>query len=114
MLGGGSEPGYIEGYGVIDAEQVRSLAEKASVRILEEPAVSPAEALRYQPSAAVERWVRMRDMTCRFPGCDRSAVICDVDHTVPFNHADPRNGGLTVPWNLKCLCRQHHRDKTVR
>jgi hypothetical protein len=54
----------------------------------------------------------LRDMTCRFPGCDRSAVICDVDHTVPFNHADPRNGGLTVPWNLKCLCRQHHRDKT--
>ena len=67
------EPGYIEGYGVIDAEQVRSLAEKASVRILDEPAVSPAEALRYQPSAAVERWVRMRDMTCRFPGCDRRA-----------------------------------------
>jgi hypothetical protein len=112
VMCGGGRPGYIEGYGVIDAEQVRSLAERASVRILDEPAVSPAEALRYQPTAAVERWVRMRDMTCRFPGCDRSAVICDLDHTIPFNHADPRNGGLTVPWNLKCLCRQHHRDKT--
>ena len=112
VLCGGDQPGYLEGYGVIDAEQVRSLGEKASLRMLEGPTVSPAEALRYQPSAALERWVRMRDMTCRFPGCDRSAVICDVDHTVPFIHADPRNGGLTVPWNLKCLCRQHHRDKT--
>ncbi len=112
VLCGGDQPGYIEGYGVIDAEQVRSLAENATLRILEEPVVSPAEALRYQPTAAVERWVRMRDLTCRFPGCDRRAVVCDVDHTIPFNKADPRNGGLTVPWNLKCLCRQHHRDKT--
>jgi hypothetical protein len=112
VLGGGDEPGYIEGYGVIDAEQVRSLAEKATIRFIEEPSPTDAEALHYQPTAAVERWVRMRDMTCRFPGCDRPAVISDVDHTVPFNHAVPRNGGLTVPWNLKCLCRQHHRDKT--
>ena len=112
VLGGGGQPGYLEGYGVIDAEQVRALAEQATLRLLEEPSVSEAEAIRYQPTAAVERWVRMRDMTYRFPGCDRPAVICDVDHTIPFNHADPRNGGLTVPWNLKCLCRQHHRDKT--
>ena len=112
VLGGGDAPGYIDGYGVIDADQVRSLAEKARLRTLEEPAVSDAEALRYQPTAAVERWVRMRDLTCRFPGCDRAAAICDVDHTIPFNRADPRNGGPTVPWNLKCLCREHHRDKT--
>ncbi len=112
VLRGGTEPGYLEGYGVIDAEQVRQLAQDATLRLIEEPSVSPAEAIRYQPSAAVERWVRMRDMTCRFPGCDRRAVICDVDHTVPFNHADPGAGGLTVPRNLKCLCRQHHRDKT--
>jgi len=112
VLRGGDEPGYIEGYGVIDAAQLRSLAENATTRFIDEPTPSDAEALRYQPTAAVERWVRMRDMTCRFPGCDRAAVICDVDHTVPFNHADPRNGGRTVPWNLKCLCREHHRDKT--
>jgi hypothetical protein len=112
VLGGGDEPGYVEGYGVVDAEYVRQLAENATIRLLEEPVVTGDQARRYQPTAAVERWVRMRDMTCRFPGCDRAAVICDVDHTVPFNQADPRNGGLTVPWNLKCLCREHHRDKT--
>ena len=107
VLGGGSEPGYIEGYGVIDAEQVRQLAADATLRLVEEPVVSVAEAFRYQPSAALERAVRLRDLTCRFPGCDRPAVVCDVDHTVPFDHADPRNGGLTVAANLKCLCRQH-------
>ncbi len=112
VLGGGSEPGYLEGYGVIDAEQVRQLAQDASLRLVEDPTVSDAEALRYQPSAAVERAVRLRDLTCRFPGCDRPAVVCDLDHTVAFNHADPRKGGLTVAHNLKCLCRQHHRLKT--
>ena len=112
VLGGGSQPGYLEGYGVIDAEQVRQLAEDATLRLVEEPAVSGAEALRYQPSAALERAVRLRDMTCRFPGCDRPAAACDLDHTVPFNHADPGKGGATVAHNLKCLCRQHHRLKT--
>ncbi len=35
-----------------------------------------------------------------------------IDHTIPFNHANPKAGGLTVPWNLKCMCRQHHLLKT--
>ncbi|BBY08852.1 HNH endonuclease signature motif containing protein [Mycobacterium noviomagense] len=61
----------------------------------------------YRPSAALERFVRCRDMTCRFPNCDRPAEFCDVDHTVPY-HA----GGSTHPSNLKCLCRKHHLLKT--
>ena len=112
VLGGGTEPGYLEGYGVIDADLVRRMAEDATLRLVEEPTVSTAEALRYQPSAALERAVRLRDLTCRFPGCDRSAVICDLDHTIPFDHADPSKGGLTVAHNLKCLCR-HHRSLTT-
>ncbi|OBA99012.1 HNH nuclease [Mycobacteriaceae bacterium 1482268.1] len=112
VFGRGTEPGYIDGYGVIDADQVRRLAEEATLRIVEDPVVSEAEALRYQPSAALERAVRLRDLTCRFPGCDRPAVVCDIDHSIPFNHNDPRRGGLTVAHNLKCLCRQHHRLKT--
>jgi hypothetical protein len=54
------------------------------------------------------RWRRCRNLTCRFPGCSRPAVVCDVDHTIAFNHRDPASGGLTVLENLKCLCRQHH------
>lgn len=109
--GTSAAPGFLEGYGVIDAEQVRRLAEAASV-LVANPLTSPVEALRYQPSAALERAVRCRDLTCRFPGCSRPAVVCDLDHTVPFNHQDPAAGGRTVLENLKCLCRQHHRLKT--
>ena len=105
------QPGYLHGYGLIDAEQVRDLARAASL-LIADPAASAAQALRYQPGAALERAVRSRDLTCRFPGCDRPATICDVDHTIPFNHQDPAAGGQTVADNLKCLCRQHHRLKT--
>jgi Domain of unknown function (DUF222) len=109
--GNGDQPGYLEGYGVIDAEQVRDLASAASL-LIADPVTSPVEALRYQPSAALERAVRCRDLTCRFPGCSRPATVCDIDHTIPFNHQDPAAGGLTVAENLKCLCHQHHRLKT--
>jgi hypothetical protein len=112
VVGDSDQPGYLEGYGVIDAEQVRQLAETAALRLVECPTVTAEEAMRYQPSAALERWIRCRDVTCRFPGCDRPAGICDIDHTVPFNHADPATGGLTVPWDLACYCREHHRLKT--
>lgn len=111
VYGDSSQPGYLQGYGVIDAEQVRALAAAASV-LVANPMTSPVEALRYQPSAALERAVRCRDLTCRFPGCSRPATVCDIDHTIPFNHQNPAAGGLTVAENLKCLCRQHHRLKT--
>ena len=113
VCGDSDQPGYLEGYGVIDAEQVRALAAAAaSLPVVVDSVTSAAQALRYQPSAALERAVRCRDLTCRFPGCHRRAVYCDLDHTIPFNHADPAAGGLTVLENLKCLCRQHHRLKT--
>ncbi|ORW09067.1 HNH endonuclease signature motif containing protein [Mycobacterium kyorinense] len=109
--GHSDQPGYLDGYGVIDAEQVRELAEAAWLRQAD-PATSAAAALRYQPSAALERAIRCRDLTCRFPGCHRRATHCDIDHTIAFNHANPAAGGLTIASNLKCLCRQHHRLKT--
>ena len=60
----------------------------------------------YRPSAALDMFVRCRDMTCRFPNCDQPAECCDVDHTIPYPL------GLTHPSNLKCLCRKHHLLKT--
>jgi hypothetical protein len=111
VSGDSEQPGYLQGYGVIDAEQVRALAAAAQLRVID-PVASAEQALRYQPSAALERAVRCRDLTCRFPGCHRPAVYCDLDHSVPFHHADPAAGGLTVFTNLKCLCRLHHRLKT--
>ncbi|QUR68559.1 HNH endonuclease signature motif containing protein [Mycobacterium spongiae] len=60
----------------------------------------------YRPSASLQRFIRCRDMTCRFPGCDRPAESTDIDHTIPYPY------GPTHPSNLKCLCRKHHLLKT--
>jgi hypothetical protein len=112
VTGDSEQPGYLEGFGVIDADMVREMADGAALRLIEEPTVTEAEAQRYQPSAEVARWIRLRDITCRFPGCDRPVAFCDIDHTTPFNHANPAAGGLTVPWGLADYCREHHRLKT--
>ncbi|WP_425461687.1 DUF222 domain-containing protein [Mycobacterium pseudokansasii] len=111
LSGKSQQPGYVEGYGVIDADLVRELATSATRRLIAD-LPSDADALTYHPSTALDRAVRCRDLTCRFPGCSRPARICDIDHTIPFNHTDPGAGGLTVLANLKCLCRKHHRLKT--
>jgi hypothetical protein len=56
-----------------------------------------------RPSAALADFIRCRDLTCRFPGCDKPADFCDLDHTVPYDA-----GGPTHASNLKLLCRKHH------
>ncbi|MDV8001162.1 HNH endonuclease signature motif containing protein [Rhodococcus sp. IEGM 1408] len=69
-------------------------------------------ALNYRPSTALARRIRLRDGTCRHPGCTVSADDCDLDHARPFDHDDPSSGGHTEECNLMCLCRRHHRFKT--
>jgi Domain of unknown function (DUF222) len=61
---------------------------------------------RYIPPKAMADHVRHHDITCRFPGCRRTARRCDIDHAHPWNH-----GGITENCNLQCLCRHHHRLK---
>ena len=61
----------------------------------------------YAASPALSSWIAARDVTCRFPGCTRRAVACDVDHVV--DHAD---GGPTTVANTGALCRRHHNRKT--
>ena len=73
---------------------------------------APDTALTYRPGAALSHRVRLRDGTCRHPGCSVPADGCDLDHVVPFNHTNPEAGGHTVESNLACLCRFHHRLKT--
>ncbi|MGW4612640.1 DUF222 domain-containing protein [Rhodococcus triatomae] len=70
------------------------------------------EQLTYRPSTRLADVIRTRDGHCRFPGCIVRAASCDLDHTIPFAHDDPAEGGRTVEQNLACLCRRHHRLKT--
>jgi hypothetical protein len=60
----------------------------------------------YRPSARLAQFVRLRDMLCRFPGCDVPAERCDIDHSEPWPY------GPTHPSNMNCKCRTHHLGKT--
>ncbi len=37
----------------------------------------------YRPTAKTKEFLRWRDLTCCWPGCDKPVEKCDVDHTVP-------------------------------
>ncbi|WP_052956801.1 HNH endonuclease signature motif containing protein [Mycolicibacter heraklionensis] len=98
--------GHIIGGGTIPAPLLAHLVNNgATVKPLRHPTDLPAEP-HYRPSTALAAFVRARDLTCRFPGCDQPATHCDIDHAV----AHPR--GATHPANLRCLCRKHHLLKT--
>jgi len=64
------------------------------------------ETFAYQPSAALRNLIKIRNATCTFPGCRRTARRCDDDHTVPYDQ-----GGRTCECNLSPLCRRHHGAK---
>ncbi|MCT1711581.1 HNH endonuclease [Dietzia cinnamea] len=90
--------------------------DEASVRFeLIDPAPGvldhPEHALRYLITPAMAERIRLPDGTCRHPGCSVPAKDCDV-HVIAFNKGDPELGGPTLEWNLVCLCRKHHREKT--
>ena len=106
VAGTSDAPGYLPGHGAIPAEDVRTLATRARLRNLAGPAELRAEP-RYEPSVALAAFVKARDLCCRFPGCDKPAEVCDIDHTIPWS-----TGGPTHPSNLKLLCRGHHLTKT--
>jgi hypothetical protein len=65
----------------------------------------PAATDEHDPGAALDRFVRLRDRRCRFPGCRARARTCDLDHRRewPLGPTDHRN--------LCCLCEHHHRLK---
>ncbi len=105
--GSASTPGSMIGSdALLPAELIAELAKSAKLRPLIHPADAPPER-GYAPSQALAEFVRCRDLTCRFPGCDQPAMRCDLDHTIP--HGD---GGPTHASNLKSLCRLHHLMKT--
>ena len=99
-------PGVMLDGAIIPAAMLAELvAGGAKVQPLAEIADLPTEP-RYRPSAALTAFVRMRAMTCSFPGCSRAAHRCDLDHLIPWP------AGATHPANLAPLCRLHHLLKT--
>ncbi|MDV7321889.1 HNH endonuclease signature motif containing protein, partial [Mycolicibacterium fortuitum] len=111
--GGSDAPGYLPGHGILPAESVRNVAAHAKIKPVRMPATTsePAEPVEaaepgYRPTAGLSEFIRWRDLTCRFPGCDAPAERCDIDHTTPWP------AGPTHPSNTKLYCRAHHLIKT--
>jgi hypothetical protein len=107
----GNEPGVLEGYGPIDPQTSREIAANGNRwrRLLTDPITGAVLAIgtkRYRPTKDQKAWLRVRDGTCRWIGCNRAAVFCDIDHTVAWQH-----GGHTDCDNLAHLCKKHHIEK---
>jgi hypothetical protein len=99
-------PAYVIGGGIVPAPLLAATLARATVRQVRHPGVDAAPEPRYTPSRELADFVRCRDLTCRWPGCDVPAYQCDIDHTVPYPV------GPTHPSNTKCYCRFHHLLKT--
>jgi hypothetical protein len=105
--GTSDNPGYLRGFGIMPAESVRRVATTAKLKPLTIP-TGAAPDPGYRPSAACKEFVQWRDLTCRWPGCDKPAEVSDIDHTVPWP------AGPTHRSNNKCYCRIHHLLKVRR
>ena len=112
LLGHCDEPAELEGFGPIDIETAKRLAAQAPsfIRVLTHPetgAVLSVGRERYRVPADLRTALVIRDETCRFPGCRRRAMRCDIDHAEAWYDDD----GRTEIDNLEHLCRKHHRLK---
>jgi uncharacterized protein DUF222 len=105
--GRGDAPGSLVGAeGLFTPELIAELAKSAKLVPLIHPGYAPPET-GYVPSKALADFVRCRDLTCRWPGCEVPAIDCDIDHSIPY-----AQGGATHAANLNCKCRTHHLAKT--
>ncbi|WP_218132621.1 HNH endonuclease signature motif containing protein [Paramicrobacterium humi] len=108
LLGHSEEPAELDGYGPINPDTARRLAAQAPsfTRLLTHPetgAVLSVGRDRYAVPADLRKTIEVRDKVCGFPGCNRPARQCDVDHILAW-----QDGGTTDLENLNPLCRRHH------
>ncbi|MGH3355324.1 MAG: DUF222 domain-containing protein [Nocardioidaceae bacterium] len=100
----------VEGVGWMPLWSLTSVLADSRVRVVADTAERHADGCTtdagYRPSQHTRDVVCARDRTCRFPGCNRRARACQLDHTRPWPH------GPTCACNLGALCTRHHRLKT--
>ncbi|NIL81421.1 HNH endonuclease signature motif containing protein [Rhodococcoides kroppenstedtii] len=110
--------GFLPGIGVISGGHVRDLAAdpRTVIRPLGDGTDTPLPATQpsnpYRPSAALDAYIRARDLFCTWPGCNRPAWDGDLDHITEYDHTHPERGGRTSATGLGAKCRFHHLLKT--
>jgi Domain of unknown function (DUF222) len=108
LLGESDTPANLDGWVPIDPDTARILAggSKSFLRILTHPETGAVLAVgrkRYKVPKDLRRYLQIRDLTCRFPGCSIAALRSDIDHTLDWQFE-----GETEHANLACLCPGHH------
>ena len=111
LLGADVTPAELDGYGPIDQDTAARLAAQAPsfTRILTHPETGAFLSYgrnSYRVPSDLAGYLRVRDGTCRFPGCTVAAWRTELDHTSGW-----AEGGATSAENLACLCPKHPRLK---
>ncbi len=102
----GAAPAELAGHGPIDPATARRLTVTAPGwdRVLTHPVTGMVLAVdRYRPTEQQRRYLRARDVHCRFPGCTVPVRRCDIDHTIEY-----ARGGPTDTRYLAHECEPHH------
>ena len=113
LIGLSDTPAQLEGYGPLTPGQARTLtlAPGSQLRRL---FVTPTGKLvavdphQYRLPAWLDRYLRLLNRTCTFPGCGMPAWRSDLDHMLSY-----AEGGCTCEDNLHPACRRHHNEKTA-
>ncbi|GAB3174974.1 hypothetical protein GCM10027059_47990 [Myceligenerans halotolerans] len=112
---------WLDGFGPVSATTAARVAfdpDSTWTRLVTDPVTGVLidySTRSYQPPKPLADAVRLRDATCRGPGCQVDARWCDLDHIDPYDkgHAYASGErGQTRADNLHALCRTHHRLKT--
>lgn len=104
-----------EGHHLALLDQIAAWCKDSLTRVTVKPVIDLNERIwtpGYDIPDRLREQVVLRDETCVFPWCGRSARRCDIDHVIPYDHTEPAAGGQTASDNLAPLCRRHHRLKT--
>lgn len=113
LAGASDDPAEMPGHGPVPAAIARAIAHDSGStwrRLITDPVdgqVIDVGRTRYRPPAALDELVRMRDRTCRHPGCHRPSQHGDLDHHQEWSSQN----GHTSAANLVGFCRRHHRLK---
>ena len=95
---------------VVTADQIKTWCANPDAQVVVKPVIDLNEHIHvegYEVPARLREQTILRDHTCVFPWCTRSARRADADHVIPY-----ADGGTTSSDNIAPLCRRHHRLKT--
>ena len=95
---------------IVTADQIRTWCANPDTQVIVKPVIDLNEHIHvegYEVPDRLRDQVLLRDHTCVFPWCTRSARKMDADHVIPY-----AEGGTTSSDNIAPLCRRHHRLKT--